>query len=258
MGYSQSSPAQWKRPVTMRPFVALSLILASAMGAPSGIIAPAGVVATHGVVANTVGAAVTQSHGPAPLATHPLKAGPVVPHPVNYVAPPAPAPYTTTAQGPGVTTIHQQAPVVTKQVHYGTTDFVSGYTTAIHKPATPHLPISVPTVLKGTVAYNAPIVKEQIEVHNVQNPVLVERRVDVPYDVPVYKENIISVPTPVHVDAPYNVPVPVAIQGETIVKHTKAAPVVTHSQHHVNAGVVGVEHAGYAGYAGIPAAGLVH
>merc|ERR1712240_987941 len=95
MGYSQSSPAQWKRPVTMRPFVALSLILASAMGAPSGIIAPAGVVATHGVVANTVGAAVTQSHGPAPLATHPLKAGPVVPHPVNYVAPPAPAPSTT-------------------------------------------------------------------------------------------------------------------------------------------------------------------
>merc|ERR1712058_60348 len=145
------------------------------------------------------------------------------------------APYTTTAQGPGVTTIHQQAPVVTKQVHYGTTDFVSGYTTAIHKPPTPHLPISVPTVLKGSVAYNAPIVKEQIEVHNVQNPV--------------------------HVEAPYNVPVPVAVQGETIVKHTKAAPVVTHSQHHVNAGVVGVEHAGYAGvagYAGIPAAGLVH
>merc|ERR1711881_77125 len=215
----------------MRPFFALSFILASAMWAPTYT---AGVVATHGVVPNTVGAAVTQSHGPAPLATHPLKAGPVVPHPVNYVAPPAPAPYTTTAQGPGVTTIHQQAPVVTKQVHYGTTD------------------------LKGTVAYNAPIVKEQIEVHNVQNPVLVERRVDVPYDVPVYKENIISVPTPVHVDAPYNVPVPVAVQGETIVKHTKAAPVVTHSQHHVNAGVVGVEHAGYAGYAGIPAAGLVH
>merc|ERR1712112_797853 len=157
-------------------FVALSFILASAMGAPTytaGVVAAPAVAVTHGVVANTVGAAVTQSHGPAPLATHPLKAGPVVPHPVNYVAPPAPAPYTTTAQGPGVTTIH--------------------------KPPTPHLPISVPTVLKGTVAYNAPIVKEQIEVHNVQNPVLVERRVDVPYDVPVYKENIISVPTPVHV-----------------------------------------------------------
>merc|ERR1712080_779274 len=160
---------------------------------------------------------VTQSHGPAPLATHPLQAGPVVPHPVNYVAPAAPAPYTTTHQGPGVT--------------------------AIHKPPTPHLPISVPTVLKGSVAYNAPIVKEQIEVH-------------------VYKENIIEVPTPVHVDAPYNVPVPVAVQGETIVKHPQAAPVVTRSQHHVNAGVVGVEHAGYghvAGYgAGYPTAGLVH
>merc|ERR1719357_2520076 len=170
----------------------------------------------------------------------------------------APAPYVTTSQGAGVTTVHQPPPVVTKQLHFGQSSYVSGYATRILKPPTPHLPISVPTVLKGSVAYNAPIVKEQIEVHNVQNPVLVERRVDVPYDVPVYKENIISVPTPVHVDAPYNVPVPVAVQGETIVKHTKVAPVVTHSQHHVNAGVVGVEHAGYAGYAGIPAAGLVH
>ena len=38
----------------------------------------------------------------------------------------------------------------------------------------------------------------------------------------------------VHVDAPYNVPYPVAVQGETIVKKTVAAPVVTHS-HHVQA-----------------------
>ena len=38
----------------------------------------------------------------------------------------------------------------------------------------------------------------------------------------------------VHVDAPYNVPVPVAVQGETIVRKTVAAPVVTHS-HHVQA-----------------------
>jgi len=237
------------------------------MGAPTypavGV-APAAVAVSHGVVANTDAGVVSQSYGAAPLATHPLQAGPVVAHPVNYVAPPAPAPYTTSHQGPGVTTIHQQPPVITKEVHYGTTDFISGYATKILKPPTPHLPISVPTVLRGSVAYNAPIVKEQIEVHNVQNPVLVERRVDVPYDVPVYKENIIQVPTPVHVDAPYNVPVPVAVQGETIVKHTKAAPVVTHSQHHVNAGVVGVEHAGYAGYghvagyAGLPAAGLVH
>merc|ERR1712127_641295 len=100
-------------------------------------------------------------------------------------------------------------------------------------------------------------VKQQVEVHNVQSPVLVERRVDVPYDVPVYKENIISVPTPVHVDAPYNVPYPVAIQGETIIKKSVAAPVVTHSQHHVDAGVQGyaaaLPAAGYAGYAGAAA-----
>jgi hypothetical protein len=216
------------------------------------------------------GAIAAQSYGAAPLATHPLQAGPVVAHPVNYVAPAAPAPYTTHQQGAGVTTVHQPAPVITKQVHYGQTSFISGYNTRILKPATPHLPISVPTVLRGSVAYNAPIVKEQVEIHNVQSPVLVERRVDVPYDVPVYQENIIQVPTPVHVDAPYNVPYPVAVQGETIIKRTQAAPVVTHSQHHVDAGVTG--YAGYAGagyagagYAGAgygaypaPAAALVH
>merc|ERR1719209_1675424 len=107
------------------------------------------------------------------------------------------------------------------------------------KPATPHLPISVPTVLKGSVAYNAPIVKEQIEVHQVQNPVLVERRVDVPYDV--------AVPTPV--------------AGEPIIKRTQAAPVVTHSQHVVDGGVLPAVHAGHVAhgaYAAAPAAALLH
>merc|ERR1719381_162433 len=158
----------------MRPFVALSFILASACAAPqyaAGIahaVAPVAATASHGVAPNTVGAT-THSVGPAPAGAHHYSAGAVVPHPVNYVAPPAPAPYTTATQAEGVTTVHQPAP--------------------------PHLPISVPTVLKGSVAYNAPIVKEQIEVHQVQNPVLVERRVEVPYDVPVYKENIVQVPT---------------------------------------------------------------
>ena len=46
----------------------------------------------------------------------------------------------------GVTTVHQPAPVVTKQVHYGQTSYVPGYATKIHKPATPNLPIAVPTV----------------------------------------------------------------------------------------------------------------
>merc|ERR1712013_310763 len=43
--------------------------------------------------------------------------------------------------------------------------------------ATPHLPIAVPTVLKGTQTVNAPIVKTQTEIHNVQSPVFVERKV---------------------------------------------------------------------------------
>merc|ERR1719290_497590 len=228
----------------MRPFVALSFILASACAAPQHL---AGV-----------------AHAVAPAAAHHYSAGAVVPHPVNYVAPPAPAPFTTATQGAGVTTVHQPAPVVTKQVHLGETSFVSGYSTRILKPATPHLPISVPTVLRGSVAYNAPIVKEQVEIHNVQNPVLVERRVEVPYDVPVYQENIVKVPTPVHVDAPYNVPVPTPVQGEPIIKRTQAAPVVTHSQHVVDGGVLPAVHAGHVAhgavgaYAAAPAAALLH
>merc|ERR1712025_1541573 len=161
--------------------------------------------------------------------------GPVVPIPnAPYVAPAAPAPYTTATQGVGSTTVHQPAHIVTKQVHFGQTSYVSGYNTRILKPATPHLPIAVPTVLKGTQTVNAPIVKTQTEIHNVQEPVLVERKVDAPYDAPFYTQKIVEVPTPVHVDAPYNVHVPVPVQGETIIKKTVAAPVVTHS-HHVNA-----------------------
>ena len=189
------------------------------------------------------GVAATQSVGPAPLGAQHYSAGAVVAHPVNYVAPAAPAPFTTATQAVGVTTVHQPAPIVTKQIHLGQTSFVSGYASRILKPATPHLPISVPTVLRGSVAYNAPIVKEQIEVHQVQNPVVVERRVDVPYDVPVYQENIIQVPTPVHVDAPYHVAVPTPVAGETIVRRTQAAPVVTHSQHAIDGGVLAPVHA---------------
>ena len=213
------------------PQVALSFILASACARPQLAHTVAGVAATasHGVAPNTVGAT-THSVGPAPAGAHHYTAG----------------------------------AVVTKQVHLGETSFVSGYATRILKPATPHLPISVPTVLKGSVAYNAPIVKEQIEVHQVQNPVLVERRVEVPYDVPVYQENIVKVPTPVHVDAPYNVHVPTPVAGEPIIKRTQAAPVVTHSQHVVDGGVLPAVHAGHVAhpavgaYAAAPAAALLH
>merc|ERR1711972_96592 len=164
--------------------------------------------------------------------------------------------------GAGVTTVHQPAPVVTKQVHYGQTSYVSGYATKIHKPATPHLPIAVPTVLKGTQTVNAPIIKTQTEIHNVQEPVLVNKPYDAPYDAPFLTQKVVEVPTPVHVDAPSNVAVPVPVQGETIVKKTVAPAVVTHS-HHVNAAAP-VAVAGYAaapavaGYAAAPAIAATH
>merc|ERR1712121_172983 len=230
----------------MRPFVALSVILAAACGAPTAPLLAGGYAAAPyaGAVVN---GAVTQSVGPAP-AGHGLSAtGPVVPIPnAPHVAPPPPP------------------PIVTKQVHLGQTSYVSGYNTRIIKPPTPHLPIAVPTVLKGSVAYNAPIITEQAEVHNVQTPVLVERKVNIPYDVPVFKDNIVSVPVPVNVDAPYNVPVPVAVPGEPIIKKSVAPAVVTHSNHVAHAGVTSsvqaapvVNAAAYAGaYAAAPA--LLH
>ena len=193
--------------------VALTFILGCAYAAPSNVLGYAG---AHGYAA-----------APAHLAY--TAAAPAV-----AVAAPAvaiPAPYHTETQAEGVTTVHQPAPIVTKQVHYGQTSYVSGYATAIHKPATPYLPIQVPTVLKGTQSINAPIVKTQTQIHTVNEPVYVERRVEVPYDVPVLREQIVEVPTAVHVDKPYAVPHPVPVVGETIVRKTVAAPIITHSNH---------------------------
>merc|ERR1711892_512239 len=202
MGQSIFSSSVEESTGIMRPFVALSFFLSLAYGAPAY---PAGPLGVAGYAAGH-----TQSFGPAP-AGHGLVAGAITPlAQAPYIAPAAPAPYTTVHQGPGATTVHQPPSVITKQVHLGQTNYVSGYATRILKPATPYLPIAVPTVLKGSVAYNAPIIKEQIQV-----------------------------PTPVHVDAPYNVPVPVAVQGELIIKKTVAPAVVTHSLHAINAGVTG-------------------
>merc|ERR1719415_150921 len=227
----------------MRPFVALTFILGSALTAPT-----APLVAAPVAYAGAAGApAAVPAYGP----EH-YTAGAVVPHPVNHVAPPAPAPYTTVHQGEGVTTVHQPAPVVTKQVHLGQTNYVSGYATRIIKPPTPHLPIAVPTVLRGTQTVNAPVVKTVKEVHQVQDPVFVNKPFDAPYDAPFHTQKIVEVPTPVHVDAPYNVPVPVAVQGETIVKKTVAAPVVTHSHHVQAAPAVGYAAAAPAAYAAAP------
>jgi len=224
----------------MRPFVALTFVLGCALGAPTDLVAAPLAVAAAAPAA-------VPAYGP----EH-YSAGAIVPHPVTYAQPAAPAPFTTHSQAEGVTTVHQPAPVVTKQIHLGQTNYVSGYATRILKPATPHLPIAVPTVLKGTQTVNAPIVKVQKEIHQVQDPVFVQKPYDAPYDAPFHTQKIVEVPTPVHVDAPYNVPVPVPVQGETIVRKTVAAPVVTQS-HHVQQAVAAPA-VGYAGYAAQPIA----
>jgi len=237
----------------MRPFATLAFVLGCAYGAPSNYAVAAPAVAAPAVAAvgyAAAGPAAVPAYGP----EH-YSAGAIVPHAVNHVAPAAPAPYVTQTQAEGVTTVHQPAPVVTKQVHYGTTNYVSGYATRILKPATPHLPIAVPTVLKGTQAFNAPIVKTQTEIHNVQEPVLVNKPYDAPYDAPFHTQRIVEVPTPVHVDAPYTVAVPTPVAGETIIKRTQAAPVITHSRHVQAAPAVAAvaAPAAYGAYAAAPA-----
>merc|ERR1711937_75224 len=232
---------------------ALTFVMGCAYGAPAdlavaGTYAGLGLAGVHGLgyaaaAAPVAGVAPVAAAAPIAYGAEHYSAGPVVPHaPVAYAQPAAPAPYTTATQGAGVTTVHQPAPVVTKQVHLGQTSYVSGYATKIHKPATPHLPIAVPTVLKGTQTVNAPIVKTQTEIHNVQSPVFVERKVDAPYDAPFYTQKIVEVPTPVHVDAPYNVAVPVAVQGEPIIKKTVAAPAAVGYAGHLAAAPVAAIH----------------
>merc|ERR1711892_1558516 len=258
MGQSIFSSSVEESTANMRPFIALSLFLSMAYGAPAHTLAglsaaPLGVAAYAGAHLGVAGYAAspvaTQSFGPAP-AGHGLVAGAITPlAQAPYIAPAVPAPYTTVHQGPGATTVHQPPSVITKQVHLGQTNYVSGYATRILKPATPYLPIAVPTVLRGSHTVNAPIVKTQTEIHNVQDPVFVERKVDAPFDAPFYTQRIVEVPTPVHVDAPYNVPYPVAVQGETIIKKSVAPAVVTHS-HHVNAAPAVAGYAGYAGHVG--------
>ena len=161
--------------------VALTFVLGCALAAPTALVA----------APLAAGPAAVPAYGP----EH-YSAGPIVAHqPVNYVAPAAPAPFTTHSQAEGVTTVHQPAPVVTKQVHLGQTNYVSGYATRIIKPPTPHLPIAVPTVLRGTQTVNAPIVTVQKEIHQVQDPVFVNKPYDAPYDAPFHTQKVVEVPS---------------------------------------------------------------
>merc|ERR1712173_529182 len=135
----------------MKPFAALTFVMGCAFGAPADLAlngvgyAGLGLAGVHGLGYAAAPAAVGVAAAAPAVAAAPVaygaehySAGPVVPHaPVAYAEPAAPAPYTTATQGAGVTTVHQPAPVVTKQVHYGQTSYVSGYATKIHKQLPP-------------------------------------------------------------------------------------------------------------------------
>ena len=153
-------------PARFQGALALSFILASACAKPqlAHNVNEVAATASHRVAPNIV--AVT-THSPA--GAHHYTAGAVVPHPVNHVVPHP------------VNHVAPSAPAVS---------------TTGHQPATPHVPIPVPTVLKGSVPYNAPIVKGQIEVHRVQNLGLDERRAEVPCDVPECQKNIVKLEAP--------------------------------------------------------------
>jgi len=215
----------------MNPLVVLTAVFAAACAAPSNIaLGHAGLAVAPAAVGYAAAPAVAVAAAPA----------------VAVAAAPAvsvPAPYSTQHVAAPATTAYSKAPTqISKQLHFGSKDFVSGYSSSILKPAIPDFKIAVPTALKGTVRTNAPIVKTAVETHVVNEPVPVERPVQVPYDVPVYKEQIVEVPRPYNVDKPYAVPVPTPVRGEDIVQYRQTAPVVqrTHSHVHTQAAPVAV------------------
>merc|ERR1712128_1935 len=116
MGQSIFSSSVEESTANMRPFIALSLFLSMAYGAPAHTLAGLS-AAPLGVAAYAASPVATQSFGPAP-AGHGLVAGAITPlAQAPYIAPAIPAPYTTVHQGPGATTVHQPPSVITKQVH---------------------------------------------------------------------------------------------------------------------------------------------
>jgi len=202
----------------MNPLVVISALFASAIAAPTATVLPAGTVALP--------------HA-AHLA-HPALAAPALGY-AHGVAPAAislPAPHVTQTKEPDVTTLHKPEPIITKKIHLGQTQYISGYATEILKPAIPDFKIAVPTALKGTQSVAAPIVTVEKEIHTVNEPVHVEKPYNVPYDVPKYVEKIVEVPTPYHVAKPVAVPHPVPVVGEPIIQKVQGAPIVR-NHHHV-------------------------
>jgi len=277
----------------MNPLVVISALFASAIAAPTATVLPAGTLAlphaAHGL-AHPVGVAAhaTAHHAGYTAAGAHVAGQTVVPagtqvvgHTVGepVVAQPAarvghvpavitlPAPHVTQSKVPDVTTLHKPEPIITKQVHLGQTQYISGYATQILKPAIPDFKIAVPTALKGTQSFTAPIVKVQKEIHTVNEPVHVEKPYNVPYDVPKHVEQIVEVPTPYNVIKPVAVPHPYPVAGEPIIQKVQGAPIVRNHHHVAHAAPVvahaapalGYAHglAGVAGYAGLPLAHAV-
>merc|ERR1712212_481112 len=268
--------AEIKNTIIMNPLVVISALFASAIAAPTATVLPAGTLAlphaAHGL-AHPVGVA---AHATAHHAGYTAAGAHVVGHTVGepVVAQPAarvghvpavitlPAPHVTVDKQPDVTTLHKPAPIITKEVHLGQTQYISGYATQILKPAIPDFKIAVPTALKGTQSFSAPIVKVQKEIHTVNEPVHVEKPYNVPYDVPVHVEQIVEVPTPYNVIKPVAVPHPYPVAGEPIIQKVQGAPIVRNHHHVAHAAPVvahaapalGYAHglAGVAGYAGLP------
>ena len=126
----------------MKPFVALSFILASACVRPqlANTSAEMDAAASHRIAPNIVGATTHSSAG-----AHHYTAGAVVPHSFNHVAPSAPAVFTTG---------HQPAPVVTKHVKVPTPVHVDA-------PYSVHVPTPVagePIIGRTPVPYTHAVV----------------------------------------------------------------------------------------------------
>merc|ERR1712109_295791 len=273
--------AEIKNTIIMNPLVVISALFASAIAAPTATVLPAGTVAlphaAHWGHAHAVAPATTAvSGGLAPAGTAhggqsvvPIapvvrtEVGPAVPQPAPYVGhKPAvislPAPHVTQTKEPDVTTLHKPEPIITKKVHLGQTQYISGYATEILKPAIPDFKIAVPTALKGTQSVGAPIVTVQKEIHTVNEPVHVEKPYNVPYDVPVYTEKIVEVPTPYHVAKPVAVPHPVPVVGEPIIQKVQGAPIVRNHHHVAHAApALGYGLHGLHGLHGLPVAAPV-
>ena len=102
------------------------------------------------------------------------------------------------------------------------------------------------------------IVTVEKEIHTVNEPVHVEKPYNVPYDVPVYTEKIVEVPTPYHVAKPVAVPHPVPVVGEPIIQRVQGAPIVRNHHHVAHAApALGYGLHGLHGLHGLPVAAPV-